>query len=273
MVFQLGIDDDEHAAGVLFEPVLLKAQMAQLAMEAKMRVEERRVRLEGAAAVLRDLVLQTPPNAGGGWGDWWKALQFGRQLHSLPVADLQVLTELFTQSAGELLDRWFEHPLVKAAFAFDGIVGTLASPSTPGTAYVLLHHCFGEVNGKSGVWGHAVGGMGAITQAMAKAAQAAGAEIRTGAQVARVNDDGSKVTGLTLLNGDVVRAGAVAANIPPKLLFRAFLSEAIVAPELRERFAAKVALRYKAGKGSVEVRFSDDDELNRVLEVMGLSLD
>ena len=194
--------------------------------------------LERAAAVLRDLVLQTPPNAGGGWGDWWKALQFGRQLHSLPVADLQVLTELFTQSAGELLDRWFEHPLVKAAFAFDGIVGTLASPSTPGTAYVLLHHCFGEVNGKSGVWGHAVGGMGAITQAMAKAAQAAGAEIRTGAQVARVNDDGSKVTGLTLLNGAVVRARAVAANIPPKLLFRAFLSEAIVAPELRERFAA-----------------------------------
>lgn len=194
--------------------------------------------LDRAAAVLRELVLQTPPNVGGGWGDWWKALQLGHQLHRLTVADLQVLTELFTQSVSELLDRWFEHDLVKAAFAFDGIVGTLASPSTPGTAYILLHHCFGEVNGKSGVWGHAVGGMGAITQAMAKAAQAAGAEIRTGAQVVMVNDDGTKVTGLTLLSGEVVRARAVAANIPPKLLFRAFLSESIVASDLRERFTS-----------------------------------
>ena len=80
---------------------------------------------------------------------------------------------------------WFESEHVKALFAFDGIVGAFAAPSTPGTAYVLLHHCFGEVNGKPGVWGHAVGGMGAITQAMARAAQTRGAVIRLEAPVAR----------------------------------------------------------------------------------------
>ena len=69
--------------------------------------------------------------------------------------------------------------MVKGAFAFDGIVGDYASAVTPGTAYVLLHHCFGEVNGKRGVWGHAIGGMGAITQAMARRREARGAEIRT----------------------------------------------------------------------------------------------
>lgn len=194
--------------------------------------------LERAAAVLRTLLLQTPPNAGGGWGEWWKTLQVGRQLHGLGLAEQQVLVDLFTQSVSELLDRWFEHDLVKAAFAFDGIVGTLASPSTPGTAYVLLHHCFGEVNGKSGVWGHAIGGMGSITRAMARAAEAAGAVIRTNAAVAEVNDDGRKVTGLTLRNGEVIRAKAVAANIPPKLLFRDFLSDTVVETAVRERFTA-----------------------------------
>lgn len=194
--------------------------------------------LERAATVLRTLLLRTPPNAGGGWSQWWKTLQLGRQLHGLDMVDQQLLVELFTQSVSELLDRWFEHDLVKAAFAFDGIVGTLASPSTPGTAYVLLHHCFGEVNGKSGVWGHARGGMGAITEAMAAAARAAGVDIRTDAQVMMVNDDGHKVTGVTLRSGEVIRARAVAANIPPKLLFRDYLSVELVAPEVRERFTA-----------------------------------
>ena len=78
------------------------------------------------------------------------------------------LLALFAQSAGDWLDGWFESEPIKAAFGFDGIVGNYASPYTPGSAYVLLHHVFGEVNGKKGVWGHAIGGMGAITQAMAR---------------------------------------------------------------------------------------------------------
>ena len=96
------------------------------------------------------------------------------------------LLALFSQSAGDWLDGWFESDPIKAAFGFDGVVGNYASPYTPGSAYVLLHHVFGEVNGKKGVWGHAIGGMGAITQAMARACAALGVEIRTGAAVREV---------------------------------------------------------------------------------------
>src|SRR4029079_14622614 len=98
----------------------------------------------------------------------------------------QLLLDLFTLSVADFLGRWFESEVVKGALALDGTVGQYAAPSTTGTAYVLLHHSFGEVTGKRGAWGHAIGGMGAITQAMAKAAAAHGADIRVGAAVAEV---------------------------------------------------------------------------------------
>ena len=192
--------------------------------------------LERAASVLRDLVLRTPPNAGGGILELLRGATTGRRMLSLPLGDQRLMVELFTASAADFLGRWFEHETVRAAFAFDGIVGAYASPHTPGTAYVLLHHCFGEVNGRAGVWGHALGGMGAISEAMAAAAQAAGAEIRTDAAVARIDDDGGRVTGVTLASGEVICARAVAANIPPKLLFRDFLGSSVVPNEVRRRF-------------------------------------
>ena len=135
--------------------------------------------------------------------------------------------------------------MVKGALAFDGIVGAYASPFTPGTAYVLLHHCFGEVNGKSGVWGHAIGGMGAITQAMAEAAQAKGAEIRTKADVASLIVEDGQARGVVLGSGERVIAKAVAANIPPKLLFRDLVPAGAVAPDLHRRFTS-----LKSGSGT-----------------------
>ncbi|MGI9480320.1 MAG: phytoene desaturase family protein, partial [Hyphomicrobiaceae bacterium] len=140
--------------------------------------------LEAAAGFLRDLVLRTPPNIGSGFLDKLRHADLGPKVAGLDVETQRIIIELFTKSAADFLAQWFEHDLVRAAFAFDGIVGAYASPFMPGTAYVLLHHCFGEVNGKSGVWGHAIGGMGAISAAIAAAARDAGAEIRTGAAVA-----------------------------------------------------------------------------------------
>ena len=96
-----------------------------------------------------------PPNAGGGILELIGSAGLGRQLLGLSLEDKRLLLDLFTKSAADFLAQWFESEVVKGAFAFDGIVGAYASPYTPGTAYVLLHHCFGEVNGKSGVWGHA----------------------------------------------------------------------------------------------------------------------
>lgn len=201
--------------------------------------------LERAAGVLRASVLETPPNAGGGILAWIEGARVGRRMTRLSLDDKRLLLDLFTKSASDFLDQWFESEVVKGAFAFDGIVGAYAAPTTPGTAYVLLHHCFGEVNGKAGVWGHAVGGMGAITHAMAAAARAAGAEIRTNAAVAMLRADDRRVTGVVLASGEEVRARAVASNIPPKLLFRAYVPEQLVSDAERRRFTAM-----KTGSGT-----------------------
>ncbi|HZA00858.1 MAG TPA: NAD(P)/FAD-dependent oxidoreductase [Hyphomicrobiaceae bacterium] len=189
-----------------------------------------------AADALRDLAPRTPPNAGDGIVEVLRGAELGRRLLRLTLEDQRLLADLFAKSAAHYLSQWFESEVVKGAFAFDGIVGAYASPFTPGTAYVLLHHCFGEVNGKQGVWGHAMGGMGAITQAMAKCAREYGAEIRCDAEVARVRTDGDRATGLVLGSGEAIRTRAVAANVPPKLLFRDLVPETAVGPTLRACF-------------------------------------
>ncbi len=201
--------------------------------------------LERAATVLRDLLLRTPPNAGGGLIEIIRNAGLGRRLMGLNLEDQRLLVDLFTKSASDYLDQWFENSHVKAAFAFDGIVGAYASPQSPGTAYVLLHHCFGEVNGKSGVWGHAIGGMGAITQAMASAARERGVEIRTDSAVAMLRTTGDRATGVVLASGEEIRARVVASNISPKLLFRAYVAEDAVSPEVRARFT-----NIKTGSGT-----------------------
>lgn len=201
--------------------------------------------LERAADVLRDLVLRTPPNVGGGIVEIAKGAMLGQRMLRLDIGDQRLLLDLFTKSAADFLDAWFESDVVKAAFAFDGIVGNYAAPSTPGTAYVLLHHCFGEVNGKRGAWGHAIGGMGAITQAMAKSAEARGARIRTGANVKRVATEDGKVRGVVLDTGEEIAARAVAANVPPKLLFRDLVPPDAISAELHGRFTA-----IKSGSGT-----------------------
>jgi phytoene dehydrogenase-like protein len=118
--------------------------------------------IERLADVLRALVLQTPPNVGGGWRDALSALRFGFGLKRLDMEARRDLLALFTKSAAELLDHWFESAGIKAAYGFDAVVGNYAGPHQPGTAYELLPHQYGEVNGQRGVWGHALGGMGAI---------------------------------------------------------------------------------------------------------------
>lgn len=197
-------------------------------------------RLEAMADVLRALALQPPPNVTD--GSWLQALpgllrtaRLGRQLHALDPALRQDLLDLFTISAAEYLDRWFESDPIKALFGFDGIVGNYASPYAPGTAYVLLHHVFGEANGVKGAWGHAIGGMGAITQAMARAAEAAGVRIRTGQGVERVLVDDGRATGVVTSAGEAFKARAVVANVNPKLLYQRLLPADAVPPATAER--------------------------------------
>ncbi|WP_367115918.1 phytoene desaturase family protein [Hyphomicrobium sp.] len=213
-----------------------QAAIAQFSQRDAERLPDYDAMLERAADVLRDLVLTTPPNAGGGIVELIKGAGIGRRMLGLSLDEKRILLDLFTRSAADFLAGWFESDVVKAAFAFDGIVGNYAAPSTPGTAYVLLHHCFGEVNGKRGAWGHAIGGMGAITRAMAAAAEARGVRIRTGAKVQQIITRGDAAAGVVLAGGEEVFARAVAANVPPKLLFRDLVSANAVAEETRALF-------------------------------------
>ncbi len=197
------------------------------------------------ADVLRDLALEIPPNAGDGLTGLIDAVRQGRRFGQLDLEDQRNLVELFTRSARELLDRWFDSDPVKAVFGFDSVVGNHAGPSMPGSAYVLLHHVFGEVDGVKGAWGHALGGMGSITQAMASACRDTGVTIRTDAPVARVLVDNGKAAGVRLASGEEIFARTLVANVGPKPLYERLIDPADLPADFRSRIAA-----YAVGSGS-----------------------
>ena len=201
--------------------------------------------LEGVADVLRDLALKSPPNVGDGFKTLIDAARQGRGLTKLSLSQQRDVLELFTKSARTFLDSWFESEAVKAAFGFDAVVGNYASPDTPGSAYVLLHHVFGEVNGKKGAWGHSIGGMGKITQMMAKVCTQLGVEISLEAPVSRVLVDGGKAVGVKLVSGEEIAAARVIANVGPKLLYERMFVDGDIAPEFKRRIKA-----FKAGSGT-----------------------
>ena len=180
--------------------------------------------LEAIADVLRAFVLRAPPNLVEGFGagairEAFNAMGTAGILRRLSLDQQRSLLDLFTRSAGDMLDEVFENDLVKALYGFDAIVGNYASPYASGSAYVMLHHAFGEVNGRKGAWGHAIGGMGAITQAMARAASGHGAEIELEAGVREVIVERDRAVGVVLDNGETIHAGYVAASVNPKLLY------------------------------------------------------
>jgi len=182
------------------------------------RLPEYYARLDAVADVLRDLALETPPNVGGGARDVFQAMSTGWRLKTLPMKARRDVLDLFTMSAGDWLDRWFESDPIKAAFGFDSVVGNFASPYTPGSAYVLLHHVFGEVNGKKGAWGHAIGGMGAITEAMRREAESLGVEVRVGQGVERVVVRDGMARGAALEDGTEIASRCVVSNANPRAL-------------------------------------------------------
>jgi phytoene dehydrogenase-like protein len=227
-----------------------RSEVARVSERDAARLDAYNARLEAIADVLRDLVLKTPPNlemGGGlsGFAELLKAAGLGRSLARLDTTARRDLLALFSQSAGDWLDGWFESAPIKAAFGFDGIVGTYASPYTPGTAYVLLHHVFGEVNGRKGVWGHAIGGMGAITQAMAAACRELGVELRTDAAVAEVEVKGGRAVAAVTEAGERVEGRVVVSNLNPKLLFGRLVDPAAQPQDFRERIA-----RYRCGSAT-----------------------
>lgn len=202
--------------------------VAKLSQRDAGRIDAFTLELETIADVLRQFVLRAPPNLVEGFGvnavtEALNALGTAKILRGLTLEQQRTLLDLFTRSAGDVLDDWFEHDLVKALFGFDAIVGNYASPYAAGSAYVMLHHAFGEVNGKKGVWGHAIGGMGAISTAIAAAARTHGVAIQTGAGVREVIVEHNRAVGVILDNGETIRAKYIASNVNPKLLYTRLL--------------------------------------------------
>jgi phytoene dehydrogenase-like protein len=193
--------------------------------------------LERVASVVEPTLTQIPPNLiHPTLGQLLQAGKMGRALQRLGPGMGEAI-EVLTGAARPILDRWFESEELKGTIATDAIIGAFMAPSMPGTAYVLFHHVMGETNGKRGVWSYVRGGMGGLTQALAKAAKDLGVEIRTETPVAKILTRGRRVTGVALANGDEIRAKRVASGVDCHLTFTQLLDPTELPPEFNQAIA------------------------------------
>jgi phytoene dehydrogenase-like protein len=220
------------------------AEVAKFSTRDAERLDAYEARIERLADVLRAIALETPPNVADGRGfaanlpELFKAARAANRLRPLGLEGQRDFVNILFRSSGDFLDEWFESDPIKALLGFDGIVGTYASPYASGTAYVLLHHCFGEVNGKKGVWGHAVGGMGSITQAMARSCAARGVDIRTRSGVCEILVKNGRAAGVVTDKGETIAARAVVSGVHPKIAFEKLVDPAILPEDFRARVAS-----------------------------------
>jgi phytoene dehydrogenase-like protein len=225
-----------------------ECEIAKFSAKDAARYAEYQAELGRIADVVRALMLRAPPNLTfsslpRSMGELGKLAAIGKRLWQ--ADGFKAAFAMLRQSAGQMLDGWFESDPIKAVLGFDAVVGNLASPYSAGSAYVLVHHMLGEVNGKKGVWGHAVGGMGAISDAMAKAAAAHGAHIDVEVPVREIIIEGGRAAGIVRDDGAAMRARAVIANVNPQYLFFTLLPREAVPPAMHKRM-----INWKAGSGT-----------------------
>ena len=210
------------------------AKFSQHDAEAYSRYE---AHLEKLARVAESLLLTTPPEfPPHGIGDFIDYLKLLGRLRGLSRAEIVGLVKVFTQSAADFLDDWFECDEIKVTLATDGVIGANGGPRSPGTAYILLHHCMGGVNGHRGLWGFVRGGMGAVSNAIADSARARGAAIRTNAPVEKVLVKNGRALGVVLAGGEEILAPIVVSNLDPKRTFLRLIDRAA----LPEDFVASI---------------------------------
>jgi phytoene dehydrogenase-like protein len=177
-------------------------------------------RLERLSRFIEPLLLETPPAfPPGGPRDFLDYLRLAARLKRLGAKDTVALFKIFTESAADLLDEWFESEELKVTLATDAVIGANGGPRTPGSAYILLHHVMGGVNGHRGLWGFVRGGMGAVSEAIAAAARSRGAELRTSAEVERILIARGKARGVVLRGGEEIRARTVVSGVDPRRTF------------------------------------------------------
>ena len=207
--------------------------------------------LEKIADFLRPMLLRPPPALGSrAPGDLFSLLREAGRAAGLSKRDLHDFYRVMTMSVGDLLDDWFENDAFKGAMASTGVVGVWAGPRTPGTAYNLLHHELGEIDGVPGLWGHVKGGMGAISMAIARSAEAAGAVVRTGAAVRSIDVVDGRTVGVTLDTGESLVAPVVLSGAHPQTTVLDLVGGEHFPDEVVEDMR-----RYKTRGGSVKVNW------------------
>jgi len=208
------------------------------------------------ADIMGPMLMKTPPHVGSKkFGDIKDVFQLGwslrKHVDEQTVADI---TRLFTMSATDLLDRWFETPQMKGFMSVNGIIGTWAGPDAPGTAYVLMHHSVGDIgDGEVASWGFMEGGMGAVAKACEESAKFFGAEVRVNAGVKKIVTSGGRVTGVALESGEELRAPLVITAIHPKITFLQQLERT----ELPEQFVSDIE-NWKTRSGTVKINLAID---------------
>lgn len=212
-----------------------RAEVARFSKADAEALPEFEDRIAHVAEALRAVAEDAPPDFGGGWPDLLRLVSLGNRVRKLGPQGQADLADLMSMSVGHYLERWFESDPIKGIFGFEGVIGNFAGPYQAGSAYVLLHHAFGQVNGRTGAWGHAKGGMGAITQALAASAKASGVDIETEAPVKEVIVEKGKAVGVALEDGRVLRGRGVASNVNPSLLFGQMVDPAVVPKEFKRR--------------------------------------
>src|SRR5512135_3602669 len=208
-----------------------------------------------AAKAIKPIISMVPPDPSSlSPRDLLGLLKLGQYARSLSEKELYRIAKLVTQSSADLLDEWFEFDPLKGTKSASGIIGTFLGPRSPGTAYVLLHHYMGEIDGAFRAWGFAKNGTGGVTAAIASSARALGVEIRTGAAVANVIVKGGRACGVALENGDEYAAQMVMSAADPKRTFLQFVGRQHLPDEL---ITAVQNFRVRGSSGKVNIALSE----------------
>jgi phytoene dehydrogenase-like protein len=200
------------------------------------------------ARFIKPILSMVPPDPGRpDPRHWLPVARLARRFSRLPLRHQTAFVQLMTMSAADFLDQWFETDPLKATMAASGIIGTFQGVRSPGTAYVLLHHYMGEIDGAFRAWGIPRGGTGGISNAIAGAAREAGAEIRTDCAVGAIQTRGDRVTGIVTLSGEEIEAAAVLSSLDARQTFLGLIERGTL-PEEFEREVERYKFRGSSGK-------------------------
>jgi phytoene dehydrogenase-like protein len=234
------------------DPAQRRAEIAKFSSRDADSYDAYEAHLASLASVLGPLLDQIPPRLGSKRpADLWRQARLLGQLRGLDERGTVEVTRLLAASIADLLDRYFESDAMRGLLSVSGVIGTWAGPRSAGTAYVMLHHHVGAVDGQAGGWGFPRGGMGGVTAALAAAVRSLGAEIRTGAEVARIRTADGRATGVTLTSGEEIDADVVITTAHPQISFLRLLDPA----ELPTDFVADIR-GWQTRSGTVKINLA-----------------